>query len=90
MPWEGNASVTYHGPSGMTLYLRVPSYAENFSVKRNGEPLKPEKEKGYVRLTPQMEPAQREKILRQWHSPLPKQVQIFYTLATILACSTRL
>lgn len=53
MPWEGNASVTYHGPSGMTLYLRVPSYAENFSVKRNGEPLKPEKEKGYVRLTPQ-------------------------------------
>lgn len=53
MPWEGNASVTYHGPSGITLYLRVPSYAENFSVKRNGEPLKPEKEKGYVRLTPQ-------------------------------------
>lgn len=53
MPWEGDASVTYHGPSGITLYLRVPSYAENFSVKRNGEPLKPEKEKGYVRLTPQ-------------------------------------
>lgn len=53
MPWEGNASVTYHGPSGVTLYLRVPSYAQGFSVKRNGETLHPETEKGYVRLTPQ-------------------------------------
>ncbi len=35
-------------PAGAELALRVPDYAEDFEIRRNGTPVKPEIEKGYV------------------------------------------
>ena len=39
MPWEGAARITYRGAAGARLHLRVPSYAKNFTVKKNGQPV---------------------------------------------------
>ncbi len=52
MPWKGRAQIVYHGPSGVTLHLRVPSYAKDFAIMRNGEPVSLELEQGYARVCP--------------------------------------
>lgn len=52
MPWAGNAKITYHGPDGVTLFLRIPDYAEGFRIDKNGEPAAFSTENGYARLCP--------------------------------------
>lgn len=52
MPWTGNAKITYHGPDGVTLFLRIPDYAEGFRIDKNGEPAAFSTENGYARLCP--------------------------------------
>lgn len=52
MPWQGAASITYYGPEGVSLYLRVPEYAKNFTVSQSGTVLNLNIEKGYARLEP--------------------------------------
>ena len=52
MPWEGRAEITYQGPAGVSLFLRIPAYAENFCIRRNGEKAEFSVEKGYAHLTP--------------------------------------
>lgn len=48
MPWQGKAQLRYQGPSGVTLHLRVPEYAEGFTVSKNGAILSERPVAGYV------------------------------------------
>ena len=36
MPWEGRARSPIE-PAGVSLFLRIPAYAENFCIRRNGK-----------------------------------------------------
>lgn len=51
MPWQGRAEIAYEGPDGVELCLRVPEYAEGFTVKRNGAPVDFTARQGYAPLT---------------------------------------
>ncbi len=51
MPWQGKAEITYQGPQGVQLYLRIPEYAEDFKVEKDGAPLALAPEKGYAPVT---------------------------------------
>ncbi len=53
MPWQGAVSITYHGPVGISLYLRVPEYAMGFALTKDGTPVEFTVERGYAKLTPQ-------------------------------------
>ncbi len=53
MPWEGKAQIAYSGPSGIELYLRIPEYAVDFQIEKDGQPVKFEACQGYARLCPQ-------------------------------------
>lgn len=53
MPWEGKAEIRYSGPAGVALCLRVPCYAEKFTILKNGQPTSFETEKGYAVLHPE-------------------------------------
>ena len=48
MPWEGGATVKVTADKPFELALRVPGYAENFSVTVNGAAVKPVMENGYA------------------------------------------
>lgn len=50
MPWEGSARISCQGASGLHLCLRIPAYAENFCLKRNGEAAKYTVRNGYAVL----------------------------------------
>lgn len=53
MPWEGKAEITYSGPAGVEVYLRVPGYGENFRITKAGVPVSFTLSQGYARLCPQ-------------------------------------
>ncbi len=48
MPWQGEASVTYHGPQGGKVFFRIPAYAKGFSICKEGNPVVYREENGYA------------------------------------------
>jgi len=53
MPWQGKAEISYNGPSGVGLNLRVPEYAENYRIEKGGSQVGFAIHEGYASLAPQ-------------------------------------
>ena len=48
MPWEGKAKVSVSAEKPFELALRVPGYAQNYAVEKNGKVMQPAMQNGYA------------------------------------------